>query len=55
MGTTICNDEQFLALEELFNNFYKWHVPKQVISSKIKNHNDAKLVNDDLGENEFSL
>lgn len=56
MGTTIANKEQFNALEELFNNFYKWYVPKRVISNKMKKSSTVKLVKkpDDLGENEFA-
>ena len=35
IGGEIASDEQFEAIEALFNAFYKWYVPKKVYTMKI--------------------
>jgi hypothetical protein len=35
VGSSVVDDTQFSALEKIFNRFYKWYCPKQVIDKKI--------------------
>ena len=36
VGNTVADAEQFQQLEALFNEFYKWHVPKKVQKKTIQ-------------------
>jgi len=42
VGSSIASDEQFSALESLFNQFYEWYVPKRVLGNKRRVRKEKK-------------